>query len=590
MKSKYIKYLLLLSMFPLAFSGCKTDSALDLNVSRVETLYEPESGKSYDLDPQGSVIFYWSKATAADGGLVVYEVVFDKPDGDFSNPVYRIASDDKGVKNSAAITHKLLNKAAAAAGAQAGETITLKWCIASSKGDGTMVSQESRTITVKRLDGFADIPPQLYMAGDGAEAKQQFKSASDGEFEIFTRLKAGTSFSFADGTTGTPQEYSINNGTLVMGGSSTVSKDGIYKINVDFNSAAVTYSLIEALEMFFPPRNNVMATLDYQGSGVWMAKKVTVEFNGGDERYKFRFLYEDGNYEWYGSKNYDNQRPTADTNASYYDLLEAPVPSDTESLFAYTYKFNGDYNGANVDVTVKMQAQGNYTHTIEPAQTEGGGEEEKYIPNELYITGSGAESERAFTKLSDGIFEMYTKLNANRDFGFADALSGDEINRYSVNNGVLIEKGTSQVAADDVYKLTVNFNAMTVNIALVTRVELYFAPTDNVMFTFDYAGQGEWKATNVTVTLKQEDWGKDERYKFRVIVNGGLVEWYGSSKADNGRPNPDEPPSYFYMFLLSDKDRWVNTYKFSLDLDGKNIDMSVRMNGDNYTHEITKVY
>ncbi|MGV8134176.1 MAG: SusE domain-containing protein [Mangrovibacterium sp.] len=587
MKSIFIKHLLLLSLTLAAFSGCVDDeNALNLTVNRVENLISPDNGVKYALDPAGDRIpFLWSAATAGDKGLVVYEVVFDRIEGDFSNPTYRIAADDKGVKNSAYITHKLLNKAAAAAGAKAGETITLKWTVASSKGDGRMLSQESRQVTVTRLNGFVDVPPELYMNGEGAEAKQQFTSISDGEFEIYTSLKAGKSFSFADGTTGTPQEYSSSGVTLEMGGSTTVSEDGVYKISVDFNSAVVSYTLIKSLEMFFPPKESVIATLDYQGVGIWKAKKMPVEFNGSDERYKFRFLREDGSYDWFGSKNYDNQRPTETTSENYYYLYAAPVPWDTESLFAYTYKFMGVYNGTDVDVTVFMQAGNYYYHTIVPAEKE---EVQKEIPDKLYINGPGSESGQQFKKLSSGVFEIYTYLEANKDFNFVTGLEGD-VNSYSVKNQALVEKGSSQVFAGSPYRIKVDFNTDVVTTTIISKVELYFAPTDKIMFSFDYAEKGEWKATNVTVALKQESWGKDERYKFRFTVNGGFVEWFGSSKIDNGRPNPDEAPSYYFLTLLEDTGRWVYTYKFILDLDGKNIDMCVRMNGD-YTHEITKVY
>lgn len=573
----------MLSLTLAAFSGCVDDeSALDLTVDRVESLNLPDNGVKYELDPAGEPIpFLWSAATAGDGGLVVYEVVFDRTDGDFSKPVYRIAADEKGVKNSVYITHKQLNKAAAAAGAKAGETITLKWTIASSKGDGRMLSQENRQITITRLDGFADVPPKLFMAGEGAEPDQQFASVLDGEFEIYTSLEAGKSFSFTDGT----QEYSSSGVTLEKGGSTTVFEDGAYKISVDFNSAIVSYTLINSLEMFFPPTNDIIAVLDYQGFGIWEAKKIPVKFSGSDERYKFRFLMEDGTYDWFGSQNYDNQRPTETTSENYYYLYEVPVPWDTESLFAYSYKFMGNYNEKDVDVTVYMQADDHYYHTIEPAEIE---EVQKEIPDKLYMKGLGSESGQQFKKLSSGIFEIYTYLEANKDFNFVTGLEGD-VNSYSVKNQALVERGSSQVFTDSPYRIKVDFNTDIVKMTIISKVELYFAPTDNSMFSFDYVEKGEWKANNVTVALKQESWGKDERYKFRFIVDGGFVEWFGSSKIDNSRPNPDEAPSYFFLYRLKDIDRWVYTYKFNHDLDGKNVDMSVRMYGD-YTHEITKVY
>ena len=588
-----IKHLLLLCFLAMVFSGCKYYSALDLNVSRVESLYAPDNGGSYELDPVGeNVTFLWSEAIAADGGLVVYEVVFDRSDGDFSHPVYRITADDKGVKNSAAVTHKQLNKAAAAAGAKASETITLKWSVASSKGDGVTVSQESRSITVKRLSGFADIPPQLFMAGEGSENQQEFTSVADGEFEIFTRLKGGASFSFADGISGASQSYSAENGVLVMDGVSTVAEDGVYTIRLDFNSASVSISKIESFGVLSTALNGLMFTLEYTGLGVWKATNATVvlvQYDWGiEDRYKFEILYQDNSKEWYGSLQMDNNEPNASTLESYFRLY----PQTDPAPWNYTYKFNHGLGDAKINMTVKMQANSAYVHTIELAEAGEEEEEQKVIPTRLYMNGAGAESEQQFTQLSPGVFEVYTLLKAHTNFNFVDALTGDEITTYSAKNGALVEGASSQIVTESPYRITVDFNTETVTMAMITRIELFFPMTNNAIGIFTYNAKGEWNATGINVNLQHERY--EDRYKFRFVVNGGFEEWeewYGSSNMNNNVPGSNPNPNYFYVFPdVSNSGVWNYTYKFNSDLDQKTIDVSLQMNGNNYTHEITNVY
>lgn len=592
MKTIYIKILLLLGGFSLLFSGCRRENALNLDVSSVESLYAPESGVDYDLDPAGEdIAFLWSAATAADEGLVVYEVVFDRETGDFSHPVYRVCSDAKGLKTSALITHKQLNKAAAAAGAAAGETITLRWSVSSSKGDGRMISSESRLITVKRLNGFVDIPAQLFMSGDGAESGQQFLPLSDGEFEIFTHLKGGVPFSFVSALSGASQTYSLDGEILVADGSSTVPDDGEYRIVVDFNSAAVTCSRIESFDLYFSPYGSPLGEFVYQGFGVWKSTKTTInlkeESYGLEERYKFRVTCENGIELWYGSASLDNNPPTSTTSADYYNLYLL----STENIWDYTYKFNHDLNGQDVDITVKMQAPGVYTHTITLTETDDGDENQKEFPSQLYMSGAGAEVGQEFRKLSDGVFEIYTLLRARQNFSFVDALEGENVKTYSIKNGSVIERGSSQVITEAPYRIELDFNTGQAIMTLISDVELFFPKTNKAMFNFNYKAQGEWVAERVMIDLYDPEHDEyEDRYKFRFVVNGGFEEWFGSSKIDNIPPDTNTPADYYYVYLLNDTELWNYTYKFDRNMHGIYVDMSIRMYGSNYTHEITRIY
>jgi hypothetical protein len=65
-------------------------------------------------------------------------------------------------------------------------------------------------------------------------------------------------------------------------------------------------------------------------------------------------------YEWWGSKNSDNNRPDASTSPTFWDLY----PVD-DSQYNYCFKFVTAADGANCDVNMYFTAdKANYTHEV----------------------------------------------------------------------------------------------------------------------------------------------------------------------------------------------------------------------------------
>ena len=258
MKAISITYAMLFS-FILAFTACSSDGEVrDLGVTAVKTLYEPDNGKAVVLQPSASASLYfeWEPSLAEDGGVVLYEVVFDKTDGDFSDPVYISTADNNGGSNHATITHKQLNQIAALAGIESAGQGTLKWTVYASKGINPVRAEEERTLTLTRLAGFAEVPSQLYITGEATEVGADLdkamvmKKVADGEFEVFIKLTEGKSFKFVSANTGTPTEYSLNGEKLVEGGSITAAKTGIYKYYIDFNAGSFTSKEVTKVKWF----------------------------------------------------------------------------------------------------------------------------------------------------------------------------------------------------------------------------------------------------------------------------------------------------------------------------------------------------
>jgi hypothetical protein len=374
MKTLFAKITIALSLL-LAFTGCQDEELSNTNVTPVKSLYEPTNAKSVVLQSSASATLYfeWEPAKAEDSGMVLYEVAFDKEGGDFSAPIYRMASDNNGGYNHATISHKQLNKIAAMAGIQSAATGKLIWTVFSSKGINDVKAAESRTIELTRLAGFAEVPVDVYVTGDASEGGTDLtkasimKSTANGEFEVYTKLTTGKTYFFTDAKVGSPRKFYTDKGLVKEGTTgSTVAKTGIYRIKLDFNVGSCIYTEITNMQLFFCPTNTFLFSLDYQAKGAWKASSKPITFKqegwGRDERYKFKMTTVNSAgetvEEWLGTPNTDS-RPTASSPASYYYLY--PVDN---SQWNGKFKFAGEIDNSLADVSVLLQAESPYTHEI----------------------------------------------------------------------------------------------------------------------------------------------------------------------------------------------------------------------------------
>lgn len=359
------------------FGGCKKDEReINMNITEVSTLYAPNDNLHVKLEPatSASVVFEWDQAKAEDGSLVMYEVAFDKQSGDFSAPVYKMSSDGNGVQNKLTLSHKDLNRIANFAGIGALETGKLRWTVLASKGTNVKKATVARTIEVERPAGFAEIPTEVFLTGDATEAGAnlgaaiKLKSTGPGVFEIYTQLKPGT-YRFVNKTTGTPTSYIIQGAFLKLGDAapSPAATPKVYRIELDFNNAAVKLTEITKVGYWFAPRNAIEAELAYAGNGVYKAENVKIEFKqeswGRDERYKFRMNLKaaDGteSVEDWGSVNRDNSRPTATTPAAWYNVFKQGV-----NQWDYTFKFPTEADMKNVDLLLNFKPDAAYNHQV----------------------------------------------------------------------------------------------------------------------------------------------------------------------------------------------------------------------------------
>ena len=309
MKRIFLHITFIISLIVISVSCSSEGEVRDLGVTPVNTLYEPVDGRTLVLQSSASAMLYfeWEPARAEDSGVVLYEVAFDNADGDFSNPIFVIASDNNGRSNHATLSHKQLNQIAAAAGIESAEEGTLKWTVFSSKGINPVKAKQERTITLTRLAGLANIPDQLFISGPATELGSgisnsiKMKKINDGEFEIYTKLKGGENFQFVSNNSGEPLTFSLSGEKLIEGGTSTVENTGIYKYYLDFNIGSFTVKEITKVNLYLCWSQRKIE-LPYKGLGIWELTNHTITGLTGndnsDDRYKFRMESSAGETEW----------------------------------------------------------------------------------------------------------------------------------------------------------------------------------------------------------------------------------------------------------------------------------------------------
>jgi hypothetical protein len=370
MKTIYSKFLVLL--LAIVATGCSDDDKVShTRVSAVDALYAPADNVFMDLGAQGAATFEWQGAAAEDNGVVLYDVMFDVEGGDFSTPVYVTPADGNGFQKTLTISYTQLNQIATLAGIESEATGKLIWTVRSSKGINFVMSPVSRTIEVLRPAGFPT-PDELFITGAGSEGGTDvngalpFKKTGASTFEIYTRLTAGE-YQFITRKNGTPEVFYIGDANaLKQNGTTTYSGDQrVYRIRVDFSDGTTSMAEVNKIELWFPPRSEAMFEYTYAGAGKWQALNKRVEFKqeswGRDERYKFKMTLISGTTtttEYYGSVNRDNNRPDANTPASFYYLT--PVEN---SNYDFTYKFMGALDMQNVNATINFSGDAPaYTH------------------------------------------------------------------------------------------------------------------------------------------------------------------------------------------------------------------------------------
>jgi hypothetical protein len=370
MKRNIISYLLPMALMLFCLVSCEKEYMLYDDLTAPNALKAPADDSYVKIEPssESTLDLSWEPGVAKDGGLVLYEVLFDNEGGDFTQPIFMTLSDNKGASPQLSLPHKILNKIASAAGIEALATGKVKWTVVASKGTNVAKTDMYRTLTLERPMGFAEVPGELYITGSATEGGAELsialplKQVEDGVFEIYTSLQPGT-YQLVTSKDESAKKYYIENSLIKEGdaGTTVEDTDKVYRLTFDFNSATSQAVEIQSIDIFMSAYNTSIGTLQYAGNSTWVADQVPVEFYqfswGRDERYKFMITTADG-VEYWGSQNVNNVSPVG-ADPSYFYLF--PVSS---AQWDNTYKFDPAADNNNVKVEAFFDPMGNYTHKV----------------------------------------------------------------------------------------------------------------------------------------------------------------------------------------------------------------------------------
>lgn len=310
----------------------------------------------------------------------------------------------------------------------------------SASGDLTRTSD---AITVSLTAFKAAIPDNLFMVGahnnwNNADATQQFFNDGNGVFVKVQKFDAGYEFKMIptsgswDGDYG---EDKNNAGKIVQDDENNIqiATAGTYVVIVDFNTLSFKVENIDTLFMVGSHNswNNADATQQFNTSGNGVFTRVQA-FTQGEE---FKLLPTSG--DWAGDWG---------ENKTTSGRLEQDDEQNIKIATTGTFMVTIDFNDLSFSLTE--------------------------IPTALHLVGSpngwDNTTAPAFTKVSEGLFELTQILTASDEFKFLPVQGSwdndwGESKKYS---GMIVRVDENNVKSpgDGTYKITVDYNKGTVTV------------------------------------------------------------------------------------------------------------------------------
>ena len=597
------KIITILSAMLAVATACQKHYELNTDFAMPTSLSSPSS-VTLDVTSSSTVQLAWTGGGAADGGIVLYEVLFDKAGGNFSEPLTVMPS-DLGAGQTLTLTHAALNTIARKAGVAPNQTGSFIWTVRGSKGGVSKTYDGYETLSVTRGEGIDNMPERLFVAGSAAkEAGQEFRVVEEGLYSIVTRLGAG-SLRFTSEKGGGLVFHASEAGKLVEGeGDYSVAEapaTGLARITVNFNTLSLKIESVEAqLHAAWEATGVDFAVLEYEGDGVFSGEGEAVFYGPGrdgtpswcswvEERYSF-FVEIDGVQKRWGS-GFGGNSFTPDGTDSFYYIYEFDKV-DWDAL----WKMDHALDLKNVRVTVWTNKDNQFTHMVEEA-----GpivyDQPTAAPAELFLTGAAAEVDgQAFRKDGDK-FVAYAKLNA----GALSFVDGDGVKYFIQNeNDLYIGKRSYDVTASEgVTRITVDFSTNKVTFDEIgTDVRMIWGCNYDTVIALSYQGGGKFAGEGRVVFVDASrpesnppSWlgWTEERYYFIATVNGTEVCW-GRLDGEDAENRPDgEVSGTFYDIGEFEWSQWDHLWKMGSIFDNSNVSAVIDTNDEgHFRHSFTK--
>lgn len=597
------KIITILSAMLAVATACQKHYELNTDFAMPTSLSSPSS-VTLDVTSSSTVQLAWTGGGAADGGIVLYEVLFDKAGGNFSEPLTVMPS-DLGAGQTLTLTHAALNTIARKAGVAPNQTGSFIWTVRGSKGGVSKTYDGYETLSVTRGEGIDNMPERLFVAGSAAkEAGQEFRVVEEGLYSIVTRLGAG-SLRFTSEKGGGLVFHASEAGKLVEGeGDYSVAEapaTGLARITVNFNTLSLKIESVEAqLHAAWEATGVDFAVLEYEGDGVFSGEGEAVFYGPGrdgtpswcswvEERYSF-FVEIDGVQKRWGS-GFGGNSFTPDGTDSFYYIYEFDKV-DWDAL----WKMDHALDLKNVRLTVWTNKDNQFTHMVEEA-----GpivyDQPTAAPAELFLTGAAAEVDgQAFRKDGDK-FVAYAKLNA----GALSFVDGDGVKYFIQNEGDLYigKRSYDVTASEGVTRITVDFSTNKVTFDEIgTDVRMIWGCNYDTVIALSYQGGGKFAGEGRVVFVDASrpesnppSWlgWTEERYYFIATVNGTEVCW-GRLDGEDAENRPDgEVSETFYDIGEFEWSQWDHLWKMGSIFDNSNVSAVIDTNDEgHFRHSFTK--
>jgi len=402
-------------------------------------------------------------------------------------------------------------------------------------------------------------PAKLYLGGAAAEANSQEMRKEGDKFIIFNKLTAGK-YTLTDGNGN--KYFSDAAGKLYIGeGETTVEASAeVSRLIVDFSNNTVAYDRV-GNDVYVQNAWDgiVMASIPYQGLGVWKGTGTITCAANGDERYSLRAMINGNHTRWGSNKGNDGIVP--DGTAAFWRLYETAWDQ-----WNNLYKFYRGYQGVEAVFSVDGNNLEYMRHSVEVNTTA-----------EVTLGGFGAECAcQPFRKVSSTEHVIYSRIKSN------DV-------KYTVNG----EEHALAIPSDlvgQVVRITLNLADGTATYAKIDEwAHMKFEADGSDIAHIDYKGNGIWKGVSGGIWWRDMGGWFDERYYFNIKVNDVEKCWGMHANAVHSDLHYNNDESFWNMDEY-DYVQWAHPWKLDSEIkDGATADVEINTNNDGvWNHTITK--
>ncbi|MCF0175967.1 MAG: SusE domain-containing protein [Bacteroidales bacterium] len=600
-----------------ALAACTKTYEFNADFTVPTSLNGPDA-VALDITSSETVVLSWEGGSAADGGIVLYTVLFDKEGGNFSEPV-AVKPSDLGAGSTLTLSHAELNAIARSAGIKTESTGKLIWTVTASRGGEIRPVDLSRTLSVTRGEGIDNFPKTLFLKGAGSvgvgeKEGRAFRIVEDGVYQIYTKLANGPIYFESEPETAST--YYHRDGKLLEGnGNSSVETSGVgqvARITVNFNTLKVTQETISGVRVafntgkFFADMVLDNDVLSYIGEGVFFSSVGCDHFfhgwdwcaapNAGEERYTIYVDVDGREMEWGTTDSkYGASRPGLNYGIEYFELKEFEGRPDWGGN-TRSFKFPSECENACFDITLYTNKDNrmyhqftNFSEYVAGGRTSG----ELTVPSSVTIIGTGSDMDGVrLTKVGEGVFQLPVVAFNGAPF----YLDGGSCTYY-VSGSRIIQgdnaAGVSATPEGQAERLTLDFNTGAATREAISEISIVKAArtTTYPNGELSYVGNGEFLAKGVQCEFTDMGGWWDERYSFYVTIGDNKYTWGRPDDGDaESRATVDADGKFSRPLAeFAGQGQWDHLWKLATICDKATFTVKVTWNASGFSHEVSNI-